>query len=204
MIGLVRGKIVDSSAASCTGGRGRTPRGRWSLFNHAVTWLRKKRVPLPGPDGCRAALVRGGNPRRVIARAALAELLVVPEGNRVSELERLRTPPTKSTGTAMVRAMEQVEEIRIRQAYRKGRRTSSPPSTWSSMPLCGEIRAPWTRLSPSFAPRATTSRTRTSPASPRSRSGISTSWAATCSTSNPALRPLRGPDTAVDADDEQP
>lgn len=42
---------------------------------------------------------------------ALAELLVVPEGKRVSELERLRTPPTKSTGTAMVRAMERVEEI---------------------------------------------------------------------------------------------
>ncbi|MET8145780.1 hypothetical protein ABZU32_36220 [Sphaerisporangium sp. NPDC005288] len=42
---------------------------------------------------------------------ALAELLAVPEGNRVSELERLRTPPVKSTGTAMVRAMERVGEI---------------------------------------------------------------------------------------------
>jgi hypothetical protein len=38
-------------------------------------------------------------------------LLQVPEGKRVSELERLRTPPTKSTGTAMARAMERVEEI---------------------------------------------------------------------------------------------
>ena len=46
------------------------------------------------------------------------ELLVVPEGRRVSELERLRTPPTKSTGTAMVRAMERVEEI---SAFAPGR-----------------------------------------------------------------------------------
>ncbi|WSU45389.1 hypothetical protein OG510_31445 [Streptomyces sp. NBC_01089] len=41
----------------------------------------------------------------------MVELLVVPEGTRVSELERLRTPPVKPTGTAMVRAMERVEEI---------------------------------------------------------------------------------------------
>lgn len=42
---------------------------------------------------------------------ALAGLLAGPEGRRVSELERLRTPPVKTTGTAMVRAMERVEEI---------------------------------------------------------------------------------------------
>ncbi|GGJ67547.1 hypothetical protein GCM10010121_092810 [Streptomyces brasiliensis] len=35
---------------------------------------------------------------------ALAELLVVPEGKRVSELERLRTPPVKTTGTASIPA----------------------------------------------------------------------------------------------------
>ncbi|MFF5927074.1 hypothetical protein [Streptomyces hydrogenans] len=42
---------------------------------------------------------------------ALKTLLVVPAGKRVSEPERLWTPPVKSTGTAMVRAMERVEEI---------------------------------------------------------------------------------------------
>jgi hypothetical protein len=41
----------------------------------------------------------------------LAALLEVSEGKRVSELERLGTPPVKTTGTAMVRAMERVEEI---------------------------------------------------------------------------------------------
>jgi hypothetical protein len=38
--------------------------------------------------------------------------------NRFSELERLRRPPTRSTGTAMARALERVEEI---AAFRLGR-----------------------------------------------------------------------------------
>ncbi len=42
---------------------------------------------------------------------ALVTLLGVPEGARCSELERLRRPPTRSTGTAMARALERVEEI---------------------------------------------------------------------------------------------
>ncbi|MEV7533533.1 hypothetical protein [Streptomyces hydrogenans] len=42
---------------------------------------------------------------------ALKTLLVVPAGKRVPEPERLWTPPVKSTGTAMVRAMKRVEEI---------------------------------------------------------------------------------------------
>jgi hypothetical protein len=43
--------------------------------------------------------------------AALVALLDVPEDSRFSELERLRRPPTRSTGTAMARALERVEEI---------------------------------------------------------------------------------------------
>lgn len=93
-----------------------------ALFNHAVTWLRQNRVLLPGVSvlARQVSEARTVAERRLyeaVARAArradpalapaLAELLVVPEGKRVSELERLRTPPTRSTGTAMVR----VEEI---------------------------------------------------------------------------------------------
>jgi hypothetical protein len=87
--------------------------------------LRRHRVLLPGVVLARqVAEARTAAERRLyeaVARAAhradpalaptLAQLLVVPGGKRVSELERLRTPPTKSTGTAMVRAMERVEEI---------------------------------------------------------------------------------------------
>jgi hypothetical protein len=43
--------------------------------------------------------------------AALVALLDAPEDARFSELERLRRPPTRSTGTAMARALERVEEI---------------------------------------------------------------------------------------------
>ncbi|MEU2721863.1 hypothetical protein [Streptomyces smyrnaeus] len=87
-----------------------------ALFNHAVMWLRKNRVLLPGVSVLARQVpeARTAAERRLykaVARAtvrtgaalapALAELLVVPEGRRVPELERLRTPPVKSTGTAM-------------------------------------------------------------------------------------------------------
>lgn len=100
--------------------------GPVALFNHAVTWLRRNRVLLPGVSvlARQVSEARAVAERRLyetVAKAArkadrtlapaLVALLEVPEGKRVSELERLRTPPTKSTGTAMARAMERVEEI---------------------------------------------------------------------------------------------
>ncbi|MFJ1751833.1 hypothetical protein [Kitasatospora sp. NPDC088134] len=69
---------------------------------------------------------------------ALAELLVVPEGRRVPELERLRTPPVRSTGTAMVRAMERVEEI---SAFALGRVNLSrvPVNRLSALAQYGQL-----------------------------------------------------------------
>lgn len=78
-----------------------------SLFNHAVTWLRRHRVLLPGVSvlARQVSEARTAAERRLyqsVARAAhrvdpqlapaLKMLLVVPEGRRVWELERLRTP----------------------------------------------------------------------------------------------------------------
>ena len=65
-------------------------------------------------------------------------LLDVPEGKRVSELERLRTPPTKTTGTAMVRAMERVEEI---SAFALGRVNLSrvPVNRLSALARYGQL-----------------------------------------------------------------
>ncbi|MFF8234562.1 hypothetical protein [Streptomyces caelestis] len=91
-----------------------------------MTWLWKNRVLLPGVSvpARQVSEARTAAERRLyeaVARAAHradpapapapAQLLAVPDRKRVSELERLRTPPVKSTGTAMVRAMERVEEI---------------------------------------------------------------------------------------------
>jgi hypothetical protein len=107
--------------------------GPVALFNHAVTWLRRNRVLLPGVSVlarqvAEARQVADQRLYKAVAKAAvkadpslapaLRQLLVVPEGKRVSELERLRTPPTASTGTAMKRAMERVEEI---SGFRLGR-----------------------------------------------------------------------------------
>lgn len=93
-----------------------------ALFNHAVTWLRNNRVQLPGVSvlSRQVSEARTAAERRLYKAVAmatarteaalaptLAELLVAPEGRQVSELERLRTPPVTSTGTAM----ERVEEI---------------------------------------------------------------------------------------------
>jgi TnpA family transposase len=102
------------------------PEGPVALFNHAVGWLRRNWVLLPGASvlARQVAEARAVAERRLhitVARAvrradpslpaALVSLLDVPEGSRFSELERLRRSPTRSTGTAMARALERVEEI---------------------------------------------------------------------------------------------
>jgi hypothetical protein len=105
------------------------PEGRVALFNHAVAWLRRNRVLLPGASVLArqvsearavaerrlhttvARAVRRADPGLSVALVSLLEVPEVPEGARFSELERLRRPPTRSTGTAMARALERVEEI---------------------------------------------------------------------------------------------
>lgn len=50
--------------------------------------------------------------------ADLVALLETPEGRRYSHLENFRRPPTRTSGTAMKRALERVDEIAV---YRLGR-----------------------------------------------------------------------------------
>ena len=100
--------------------------GPVALFNQAVGWLRRNRVLLPGVSvlARQVAEVRGIAEQRLYATVAnaarradvllpadLVALLGVPEGKRVSELERLRRPPTRTTGTGMAKALERVDEI---------------------------------------------------------------------------------------------
>lgn len=107
--------------------------GPVALFDQAVAWLRRDRVPLPGVSvlARQVAEVREVAEARLYATVAqaarcadpdlLADLvatLAVPEGRRFPELERLRRPPTRTTGPAMVRALERVDEI---SAFRLGR-----------------------------------------------------------------------------------
>ncbi|WP_317441046.1 Tn3 family transposase [Streptomyces collinus] len=107
--------------------------GPVALFNQAVGWLRRHRVLLPGVSvlAKQVTSVRRVAEKRLYATVAgaarradaslsedLVALLGVPEGRRISELERLRRPPTRTTGASMAKALERVDEI---SAFRLGR-----------------------------------------------------------------------------------
>ncbi|HWU10674.1 MAG TPA: DUF4158 domain-containing protein [Streptomyces sp.] len=116
--------------------------GPKALFDHAVGWLCRHRVLLPGVSvlARQVAQARAVAEKRLHATVAgtarradpalsgdLMATLKTPEGSRFSELERLRRPPTRTTGTAFARALERVDEI---GAYRLGRsRLSQIPPT---------------------------------------------------------------------------
>ncbi|MFJ4859116.1 Tn3 family transposase [Streptomyces sp. NPDC088730] len=121
--------------------------GPVALFNQAVGWLRRHRVLLPGVS----VLARQVSEARKVAEkwlhatvagaarradpalpGELVATLKTPEGSRFSELERLRRPPTRTTGTAFARALERVDEI---GAYRLGRLRLSqiPPNRMAAL-----------------------------------------------------------------------
>ncbi|MER6691671.1 Tn3 family transposase [Streptomyces minutiscleroticus] len=121
--------------------------GPKALFDHAVGWLRRNRVLLPGVSvlARQVSEVRKAAEKRLHATVAgaarradpalpgdLVATLKTPEGSRFSELERLRRPPTRTTGTAFARALERVDEI---GAYRLGRLKLSqiPPNRMAAL-----------------------------------------------------------------------
>ncbi|MER6639634.1 Tn3 family transposase [Streptomyces microflavus] len=121
--------------------------GPKALFDHAVGWLRRNRVLLPGVSvlARQVSEVRKVADKRLHATVAgaarradpalpgdLVATLKTPEGSRFSELERLRRPPTRTTGTAFARALERVDEI---GAYRLGRLRLSqiPPNRMAAL-----------------------------------------------------------------------
>ncbi|GAQ50280.1 DUF4158 domain-containing protein [Streptomyces acidiscabies] len=120
--------------------------GPKALFDHAVGRLRRNRVLLPGVSvlARQVPLVRkvadqwlhatvAGAARRAVAALPgdLVATLRTPEGSRFSELERLRRPPTRTTGTAFVHALERVDGI---GAFQLGRLKLSqiPPNRMAS------------------------------------------------------------------------
>jgi TnpA family transposase len=94
------------------------------LFDRATTWLIIQKVLLPGvsvlerlvarvrtrvQERLWRVLVRGLSPER---QARLDTLLKVPEGQRRSALDRLRTGPTLRSAPELVRALRRLEEVR--------------------------------------------------------------------------------------------
>ncbi|MFE0133858.1 Tn3 family transposase [Streptomyces sp. NPDC059037] len=125
--------------------------GPKALFDHSVGWLRKNRVLLPGVSvlARQVAEVRGMAEDRLHAVVAkevrranaalpgdLVATLKTPEGKRYSELERMRRPPTRTTGTAMKNALQRVDDI---AAFQLGRvkLDKIPPNRLSALARYG-------------------------------------------------------------------
>lgn len=97
--------------------------GPRALFDRAVVWLVDSRVLLPGITTLTrlVAEVRASESTALYRtlneavpddlRQSMRDLLKVPDGKRVSELERLRTPPMRVSGTAMTAALERAKEV---------------------------------------------------------------------------------------------
>ncbi|TMR30345.1 Tn3 family transposase [Actinomadura geliboluensis] len=98
--------------------------GPKAIFTDAVGWLRERRVLLPGLTTLTrlVAQVREETTRRLWSvleerltvgqRYVLDQLLVVPPGARVSDLERWRKGPVpRGSGPTMIKALDQVAEV---------------------------------------------------------------------------------------------
>ena len=70
-----------------------------------------------------AAATRSGDPG---LPERLANLLQVPDGSRVPELERLRRSPRRGSGPEMVKALQRAEQLAVLGAGRVGVTTSRP------------------------------------------------------------------------------
>ena len=102
--------------------------GPVALFDQAVGWLRRNRVLLPGVTvlAREVAAAREAAEARLYEAVHMAacrvdrqlprrlvELLQVPDGSRVSALERLRQSPRRSSRPEMVKALQRAEQIAV-------------------------------------------------------------------------------------------
>ncbi|MFL6111754.1 MAG: DUF4158 domain-containing protein, partial [Catenulispora sp.] len=97
--------------------------GPKALFDAAVGWLRERKVLLPAVSTLArlVAQVRAQATDRLYQRLSelvsadqarlLEDLLDVPTDARVSQLERWRTPVTRTSGAGMVRALQRAGEV---------------------------------------------------------------------------------------------
>ena len=123
--------------------------GPTAIFHYAVRWLRENDVLLPGISTLTrlVARVRDAATQRLFdtlyqlptpaLRAALDLLLEVPPEERVSELERWRTGPTKASGPGLVQALNLVAEIRAAGLTEVDLGAAVPPRRLIEPPVTG-------------------------------------------------------------------
>ena len=132
----VEAELVDWVAArSWTSGDG--PK---AIFLDGMAWLRERKVLLPGvtTHARLVAKVRDDTTRRLWGvlegllttgqRYVLDQLLEVPPGARVSDLERWRKgPPPRGSGPTILKALDQVSEIMALGLAGLGAEALAPP-----------------------------------------------------------------------------
>ena len=97
--------------------------GPTALFVNAVAWLRTRNVLLPGVSVVARLIARVRDETTVrlwdtmtgsltaADRDALDGMLVVRDGERVCDLERLRKGPATVSGPSMLKALDRIAEI---------------------------------------------------------------------------------------------
>ena len=100
-----------------------TGEGRKTIFDRAVPWLRQRRVLLPALEPLTRLVGRVVGQAHLRLWETLLELVTaeqavlllnlveVPDGQRISALERLRREPTGDTATALAKALGRVAEV---------------------------------------------------------------------------------------------
>jgi hypothetical protein len=94
------------------------------LFDLTTHYLIDHQIVLPGVTVLAREVARvreraATRLHRVLARTLTAAqrqtldaLLTIPDGGRISRLEQLRTPPTRISTTAMVKALQRLDAVR--------------------------------------------------------------------------------------------
>jgi hypothetical protein len=127
--------------------------GPKAIFLDAMAWLRERKVLLPGVTTLArlVARVRDDTTHRLWAvleglltpgqRRVLDQLLEVPPGSRVSDLERWRKgPPPRGSGRAIIKALDQVAEIRALGLAGLGAEALVPPRRLGELARYGDER----------------------------------------------------------------
>jgi TnpA family transposase len=130
--------------------------GPKAIFLDAMTWLRERKVLLPGVTTLArlVARVRDDTTHRLwrvlealltpAQRRMLDRLLEVPPGLRVSDLERWRKgPPPRGSGPAIIAALDQVAEIQALGLAGLGPETAVPPRRLGELARYGMTADAW-------------------------------------------------------------
>ena len=126
------------------------------IFLDAIAWMRERKILFPGVSRLArlVARVRDDTTHRLwaeleglltpVQRRVLDRLLEVPQGKRVSDLERWRKgPPPRGSGPAIIAALDQVAEIQSLGLASLGAESVVPPRRLGDLARYGMTADAW-------------------------------------------------------------